>query len=395
MTDGQMKKVIVVLSAGRSGTSLLMNALSQLNMSLSENLIPGNLGNPDGHFEDADIGRIHKQLHVDLRTHPYLPLPAGWQKSPATREAEQKLNSVITEHLQGAKTIWGFKNPGICSFLPLWARVFNPTKVVPTFILAVRNPASVVTSFRRQYNDEESLAELVWLQRNCDALYHTAADCFIVHYEEWFTHPGELARGLLDYTGLSEYSGGKDLDEVLKGLIKPDLNRAQYEDYAIKNQYVAKLYTQLRQCHGNDFDRKALMEVVKECRNTMEQFEGWAGVANKHGEPLAKQKELEAELKKAVSENKELEAELEKAVSENNNLLQQVKDLFDEVGNLRRQIASVSSSNRPGQITETKTRPKNTFLPQREGLIVFAKRRVASLLPGIYRYYKRGIVRRF
>lgn len=128
----------------------------------------------------------------------------------------------------------------------------------------------------------------------------------------------------------------------------------------------------------------------------MEQFEGWAGVANKHGEPLAnKQKELEAELKKAVSENKELEAELEKAVSENNNLLQQVKDLFDEVGNLRRQIASVSSSNRPGQITETKTRPKNTFLPQREGLIVFAKRRVASLLPGIYRYYKRGIVRRF
>jgi hypothetical protein len=463
MTDGSTKKIIVVLSAGRSGTSLLMNVLGQLGMSLSENLISGRLENPEGYFEDAEIVQIHNQLLLDLKTKPTLPLPDDWRESNATREARQKLRLVLAERIKSAKTLWGFKDPRVCSFMPLWTHIFNLAGVVPTFILAVRNPASVVMSLHRQINREESITELQWLQRNCDAINHTAADCFIVHYEEWFTHPQELVHSLLDYTGLSEFAGGKDIDQVLNEVIKPNLNRAQYEDYAIRNQSAAKLYAQLQQCHGSDFDRKTLMEVVKECQDAMEQFRGWADVARAdearivmlekrieraklevgearaeavskekqlsdnltsalaevaskekalcddikkaRAEAITLQKESEKELSKALAENnkllhhtKDLESELEKAVLENNKLLQQVKDLFEEVKNLRRSVNTVNNSL-SGKMSAPKplrrrgkqrvaTPVGNASSARLREYILFAKRRVASLSPGFYRFYK-------
>jgi hypothetical protein len=401
-----------------------MNVLGKLGMSLSENLIPGSLENPEGYFEDAEIVQIHKQLYSDLRTKPTLPLPADWRESGATREARRKLSLVLSERLRSAKTIWGFKDPRICSLIPLWVQIFNPARVVPAFVLAVRNPASVVMSLQRHYNMEESTAELLWLQRTCDAISHTAADCYIVHYEEWFTNQKELARDLSDYTGLSGFSDTKNAEELLGGIIKPNLNRAQYEDYSIRNQWVAKLYTQLQQCHGSDFDRKALMEVVKECRSVMEQFKGWADVTHRQmvatrnetqvamrneariamleqqietahheakgacdeanarekqlidelntirADAIAHEKELEMVLNKAELENSELfqqakdmESELEKMVLENNRLLQQVKDLFNEVKNLQ-------CSAKPVNRQQATSKPTQGVEKQRAGTAI-------------------------
>lgn len=396
MADEQTTKVIVVLSAGRSGTSLLMNALGEMGMRLSENMNPARLENPEGFFEDAEIVEINRKLNHDLNFNPTLPPPAGWLESSATREAVNKLSHIITARVASSNVIWGFKDPRTSFFVPLWMQVFNIAKVVPIFVLAVRDPASVAASFRRQYNTKESFAELIWLQRNCGAIYHTAADCFIVHYEEWFNQPTELGRRLLNYTGLAEFSGATNPEDRLAELVKPNLNRAQFEDYSIQNQWVAKLYDQLRRCNGSNFDRTPLLDVVKECRSVMQQFIPWA----------------------YVSQQKELENELEKAVLENNKLLQQVKDLFEEVSYLQRQIKSVAPvtqilvqiskcweilRRRIKSVTlvnghaDIKTKiamNRSPFLQQRDGLILFAKRRVANLLPGVYRYY-RGKVGRF
>jgi hypothetical protein len=358
MTDNKIHRVIVVLSPGRSGTSLLMKALGAMGMRLSENMIPGSVGNPEGFFEDVDIVEVHKELLQNLNTHPVLPLPDGWFESESTKKAKPKLKKILEDRLQESNTIWGFKDPRTASFLPLWNRILSAPGTVPVFILAVRDPAVVATSLKHQVNREEVITELQWLQRTTDALYHTSADCFIVHYEDWFTRPFELAQGLLEYTGLHQYFSG-DLEVALKDVIKPNLNRSIYDDYKVQNEYVIKLYEVLKDCREAKFDRQKLMAEVKKSRRAINGFKGWYLQERKKHDQLSKVlkrdlekakeqnkkriKALEAEHERSLQQKDErikaLEADLEKMVLRNNNLLKESKDYFEQIENLRKNIS--------------------------------------------------------
>ena len=53
MTENQ--KVVIVVGAGRSGTSTITRGLSALGIELGDNLKPGSAKNPKGFFEDLDI----------------------------------------------------------------------------------------------------------------------------------------------------------------------------------------------------------------------------------------------------------------------------------------------------------------------------------------------------
>jgi hypothetical protein len=307
MTDQQAKRVIVLLSPGRSGTSLLMKALSAMGMSLSDNMIPGSVGNPEGFFEDAEIVDVHKQLLSDLGTLPTLPLPAGWLETEPTKKARPRLRKILESRLADSNSIWGFKDPRTVNFLPLWNRILNAPGTVPVFILAIRDPAAVAVSLNRQINRENTITELQWLLRTTEALNHTAADCFIVHYEDWFTRPVQQAQGLLRYTGLDQYFSG-NIEEALKNVIKPNLNRAVYEEYQVQNEYTLKLYDVLKDCRGEEFDRQRVMSVVKECRKAMNGFKGWYIEAHKN---IVRKSQVIEKLEKERVREEELKAELD------------------------------------------------------------------------------------
>lgn len=342
MNENQTKKVIVVLSAGRSGTSLLMKALGNLGMTLSEDMIPGSMGNPEGFFEDAEIVQVHKELFEKLHTKSTLPLPDGWLESDPVTKARPQLRKILEERLAQSNTIWGFKDPRTVSFLPLWSRILNTPGTVPVFLLAVRDPATVATSLKRQINRAETVTELQWLQRTIDALHHTAGDCFVVHYEDWFTRPNELAHGLLQYTGLDQYFTG-NIDEALKEVIKPNLNRAVYDEYTVQNEYVLKLYGVLKDCRGDDFNRVKLMETVKACRKAMNAFKGWS---------------------KEKQRATELESDLQKLTLQNNDYLKEIKELHDEIENLR--IRLKSFQNKPAQTNNANKKKQSPRQPAQQ-----------------------------
>lgn len=327
MNQQGVKKIIVVLSAGRSGTSLLMKVLARLGMGLSKNTISGSISNPDGFYEDTEIVQVHKDLIKNLNTTPVLPLPDGWLRMDATRKAQQKLSELVGQRLAEVGTIWGFKDPRTAVFLPLWNKILNVPGKVPVFLLAVRDPAVVSASLKRQIDRDEAITELQWLQRTTDAIYHTGADCFVLHYEDWFSHSNELCQGLLRYTGLAETFRG-NLDDTLKDLIKPNLNRSIYEAYQVENEYVAKLYNVLTECRGDQFDRMKLMEAVKDCRNVMNGFRGWYLETHRHIRTPGKLKESPEKL---IAQYK---SDLQAITIENNAYLQQLKELGDERTNL-------------------------------------------------------------
>jgi hypothetical protein len=325
--------VVVVLGSGRSGTSLLMQVMVGLGLAVSENLIPANVSNTEGFFEDFEIKEIQDELYRCLHAPPFLPLPKDWLDSDYARIAKKRLSEVLNNQIQGGSRIFGMKDPRISTFLPLWTRVFNPLRVVPKYILAVREPRSVIASFIRQYNNPGHVAELVWLLRMLESLENTASDCFITHYEDWFTKPEALAQGLLAYTGLDQ-TFKADVSEVLARTVKPNLNRASKDDYEVKNPYVLKLYAALKSCSGADFDRDALLAVVKECRQAMDGFKGWYELAHQANKKLA-QTQLKLQTANAeAAKVKQLEArikELEQESAQSALLRKQVQRLFKQM----------------------------------------------------------------
>jgi hypothetical protein len=298
------RNVVVVLGAGRSGTSLLMQIMAGFGLQVSGNLIPANVSNPEGFYEHTEFKDIQTELYSCLNTTTFMPLPEGWLGTNCAKVAKTMLHQVLVRLLEENSGIFGIKDPRISTFLPLWTRLFNPLRVKPNYILAVRGPRSVVSSFIRQYNDTGYIAELTWLLRTLEALEYTAADCFIVHYEDWFSNPETLARELLDYIGLDNTFKG-NLSEVLTNTIKPNLNRASRDDNEIHNPYVLKLYSAIKECNGADFDRDRLMAVVKECRQTMEGFKGWYQLAHRVNKKLA---DTQTRLEKATAESAKVKA---------------------------------------------------------------------------------------
>lgn len=256
------RPVVVVLGSGRSGTSLLMQVLAALGLRMSAEMIEARRDNPRGFYEDASIVRVQADLLRQLGAWPYHPLPEDWPEAPATTNAAGALQDVLRDRLGRDARTWGFKDPRTASFLPLWRRVFAAEDVVPRYLLALREPGSIIRSFREAYATDGETAERVWLRRTCDALWHTRADCHIVHYEDWFVRSREVIEGLARFTGLGEAGAAASLET----LVSPDLNRSETTGHVLRDPHARALHTALKSCRGDVFDRERLLRTVDACR---------------------------------------------------------------------------------------------------------------------------------
>jgi hypothetical protein len=330
------RNVVCVIGPGRSGTSLAMQVLEGFGLSVSSNLVESRYHNPQGPMEDVEIADIYDSLLIPLvGSNRCLPFP--WDDLVGLdSEVEQirlKLTAVLEKHLSATNKIWGFKEPYTSLILPMWFRVFNKAGVVPKLIFCTRNPSSVVVSRKRSFGNANNISELSWLNSTVSPLYDSGADVFILHYEDWFERLSEVGAGLLRFTGLDASFEG-DIDQLLNKVVLNELNRSGTADYKILNPFVNKLYTALQECHGADFDRDALMAVVKECRQVMDGFKGWYELAHQANKKLAK---IQLRLKTANAEAakvKQLEArikELEQESAQSALLRKQVQRLLNQL----------------------------------------------------------------
>lgn len=256
------RTVVVVLGPGRSGTSLLMQVLAALGLTPSGELIPAGHHNPRGHFEDAAIVRIQADLLRALGAWPYHPLPAGWLHHPASARAAAALADLLRARLAQHPGRWGFKDPRTASLLPLWQGVFSRAGITPRYLLALRQPGKVMQSFMRAYQTPAREAEAVWLRRTCDALWHTRADCHIVHYEDWFSQPRQVAQALARDTGLAAASAA----DIAAHIVQRALDRCGAAPPAPCMPQTRTLYAALRACQGRPHDPAGLLDLVRDCR---------------------------------------------------------------------------------------------------------------------------------
>jgi hypothetical protein len=274
MKKDSTQRLIVVLGSGRSGTSVLTRFLGACGMRLSDDMVGASEQNPEGAFEDKEIFDIQTNIFTNMGSSQLLPMPKDWMHGEWVEDSIRKLRDVIIQRVSENDGLWGFKDPRTTLLLPLWIRVFNKVNVVPLYLMAVRDPRAVAASLNRQYGFSEGGAELFWLFKNIETLYHTGGNIFITQYEDWFDSPETLAHDLLEYTGL-RLADGVSIQSILKDLIRSNLNRSVYTDYKIQNQWVKDLYAVLKDCRGASFDRDLLMSKMMQCRFVMNQFSGW------------------------------------------------------------------------------------------------------------------------
>lgn len=322
-------KVVVVLGSGRSGTSLVMQILHGLGMSVSQNLTEASAANPAGPFEDFDIFQFQTSLITALGGSAAIPLPEDWIRDRETFRAIDFLSEVMQNRLNTSKGLFGFKDPKTSMLIPMWIRIFNKLKISPIYVLAHRNIGSTVSSYLRQYNQPAHLAELTCLIRLMDSLEYTAADCFVAHYEDWFVEPLPLVSDLLAFVGLNP-NPCLDAPSLVGQIIRPNLDRSSRDSYEIKNPCLIKLDAALKFCRGAKFDRVTLMNVVSECREEINGFKGWHQMARDSNRKLAESKVRLEKANADIAKLKSLEArvrELEREKLQSEQLAQQVLKL--------------------------------------------------------------------
>ncbi len=354
----ESRRVVVVLGPGRSGTSLLMQVLKALGMSTSAQMIPGSGTNPGGFYEDKEIVDAHKELLATLGGHPAAPLPEGWLESQAAKRMRDRLRGIVRDRLKGCTGIWGFKDPRSSNFMPLWTSVFDTPGIVPVYVLAMRNPNDVMASLASQTNRNSAVNELLWLQRTVESLYWSGGNCFVLHYEDWFSRPSELARELADYSGLN----GPRTHDVASGIahiVRSEWNRAVYwsKGTVIRNRCVRDLYDVLTDASGSDFDRDKVMGVVRDVREMIDGFSVWRAFPGKKGEGMVEKigcvsEDLDVEVHAKEMDQSEMQAayesvrsDAESLVQENGKYLNAIKELNDEVEFLRRENLGLQKEN--------------------------------------------------
>ena len=211
---------IVVVSIGRSGTSLFARILDDvLGVDFGDEAdhIPRNHNNPDGYFENAEFLAFNDRV---------LQAAGGWVLDPpaldyAARMDGKRRQELVAEaghllnHYAADKPTFGWKDPRLSFTLPIW-RAACP-EIVP--IIAFRKPYSVLSSIGAQLDRPiESLAGL-WFRYYQHVFTHTEGlPRYFASFDQLLTDPAKVVRGMANHLdrAIDEAALARQLAEIVK-----------------------------------------------------------------------------------------------------------------------------------------------------------------------------------
>lgn len=149
---------VLVIGMHRSGTSALAGALEAAGLSVgpTENLMPADLGNPDGHLEIEAVGDLNDEILVRFGGSWDAPpaLADGWAAAPEVDTFVDRARLLVDSSFEGSRFV--LKDPRFSLLLPVWRRalldrfcavviVRDPTAVA--WSLALRDGLTTLTGF--------------------------------------------------------------------------------------------------------------------------------------------------------------------------------------------------------------------------------------------------------
>ena len=234
------QRAVLVLGAGRSGTSIITRAVQAVGVDLGDDFKPPSRKNPTGFFEDAALLKLSKRLRrtLGLRPDSLLLLDDEVWTSPSVMPFYEEFATTINDRF-GDTPIWGFKYARTMRLLPFWERLFVSMNIEPSYVMAIRNPLSVARSREKldAHRGVQANSDLEWLV-NVVPYFDRAwnSNLIVVDYDRLIENPSAQLRRLAQQLKLppSEQMQ-QDIDYFANTFLKRGLQHSQYSMEELKS----------------------------------------------------------------------------------------------------------------------------------------------------------------
>ena len=160
------QRAVLVLGAGRSGTSIVTRAIQAVGVDLGDDFKPPSRKNPTGFLEEAALLKASKRRRskLGLRPDSLRLLDDSVWTSPAVMPFYKEFAATIDDRF-GHAPVWGFKYARTMRLLPFWKRLFEEMDISPSYVMPIRNPLSVARSRSRldAHRGQQEHSDLEWL----------------------------------------------------------------------------------------------------------------------------------------------------------------------------------------------------------------------------------------
>jgi hypothetical protein len=224
-----VKRLVLVVGVGRSGTSLLAGVLGQLGFHIPQPEVTADDTNPKGFGEPRWVVDFHTKLMRRLRVIVFDARPVAFEKTAAVTDDEE-LRTWLTGELAQADDVV-VKDPRTGWFLGLWQRASADAGARTVQITMLRHPAEILASARRSYGDWQSDASraAAWLNVMLETERQTRdAARVYVRYEDLLADwKAAVARvgATLELPLLTDIA--PDRAAAVDGFVDPSLHRAR------------------------------------------------------------------------------------------------------------------------------------------------------------------------
>jgi len=220
------KQCVVVLGMHRSGTSTIAGSLATLGVSFGKNLLPADLNNPRGYFENNRIVETQNQLLLEAGYSWLNPISENVDKSCfSTLNILNQFEKILEDEFSG-NNLYGFKDPRTSCFLEAWLEVFRTLDIEPLFVICIRKPISVIKSLQRRDGLEFLHAELLWLLEYIRVLPKIIKyKHILVNYDDFIYSPGAIIKKIHRNLQININCEDNDLLKV-ESFVDKDLNHS-------------------------------------------------------------------------------------------------------------------------------------------------------------------------
>lgn len=215
---------VCVLTLGRSGSSLVANALRAFGLEIGpdEAMYQPDRHNPRGYGELREVNALNDAILDALGGslwHPPRSVPPGWEERAEFGSLREQMRA-FASRMQASGRRWAFKDTRTVHTLPLWRAVVGEMD----YILCVREPAEALASFAEvaYWVDRERHPGL-WIGANAAALRHTVGRRrLILAYADWFENGHAVVAQIADFLGVDASDAVR---ASVRELFEPGLRR--------------------------------------------------------------------------------------------------------------------------------------------------------------------------
>ncbi|PIE69923.1 MAG: hypothetical protein CSA22_10580 [Deltaproteobacteria bacterium] len=196
------RRIVLVLGMHRSGTSAVSQLVSHLGISAGDRLLDGHPDiNPDGYWENPDIGRLHESVLTAAGRSWYDPRPLDPSFFDTHHLAAPlaQLDTILKRDYPAAKDIV-VKDPRLCRLYPLWGQYAEQTDAELRPVLVLRHPDETAKSLMRRDDVHPVSAYTLWCRYLMDADRYTKnARRYRMDYHQLLSDPENATTALFRY----------------------------------------------------------------------------------------------------------------------------------------------------------------------------------------------------